>query len=217
VETRLATGDKSTIDELEKERQHESDLLNEALTRRHLDELRQLINKLGEGWCQGHWDILEERYGLTWYCLDNDPEGAEFEQLQEAAVEAHDDWKSMQRERDRLLAQYRFHLSASHFSQPGLQASDVNEIADRVLGEVYAQQRKEKADQEAELRKWEPVKLATDRHGRELVLNVRVGDRIRKSFHEEAETYRGVTGAGFSTDRFTHTSLDGWRVRKEAS
>lgn len=64
---------------------------------------------------------------------------------------------------------------------------------------------------------WQKVKAEPCRGGSELLLNVRPGDRIRRDAYTDPETYKGVTGAGFSTDKHTYSSLRGWSVYKKAS
>ena len=69
---------------------------------------------------------------------------------------------------------------------------------------------------QVEAAKWKPIKIVADRYGRELVLNVQLDDKI-KSPYGEVQIYKGVTGAGFSTERSTYISLSGWSVCKENS
>lgn len=67
---------------------------------------------------------------------------------------------------------------------------------------------------QVEAAKWKPIKIVVDRYGRELILNVQLDNKI-KSPYGEVQTYKGVTGAGFSTDSSTYISLSGWSVYKE--
>jgi hypothetical protein len=88
------------------------------------------------------------------------------------------------------------------------QALQRREAADR---EALDRRSAEALMQEIERRQWEPVQVVHARRG-QMAVNVRIGDRIRKTFSDKPEIYQGVSSAGFSTDRYTHPSLDGWHV-----
>ena len=83
---------------------------------------------------------------------------------------------------------------------------------ERDNAELVERQRKEA---EAE-RHWHPTKLSAPfRGGQRMVLNLLAGEKIRPHRQGEIETFVERTGAGYSTNRYTHRDLDGWQVWKE--
>ena len=70
--------------------------------------------------------------------------------------------------------------------------------------------------------KWQLIEFSdpvnTSRYSVRFAMNLRVGDLIRRGPGRPPEVYQGHSGAGYSTDRFTYSSIDGWQVRiKEPS
>jgi len=50
------------------------------------------------------------------------------------------------------------------------------------------------------------------RSGQRIATGLMAGDRIRRNPSGEEEIFKGCTGAGYSTDRHTYRSLEGWQV-----
>lgn len=75
--------------------------------------------------------------------------------------------------------------------------------------------------QKIEDAKWHPIEftdpVTTSRYSVRFAVNLRVGDLIRSGPGKEPEVYRGISGAGYSTDRYTYSSIDGWQVRLKES
>jgi len=74
---------------------------------------------------------------------------------------------------------------------------------------------KQRQAMEAELH-WHPVEMQPAVRGQQMLKTaLRQGDRLRRSRWDQEEVYRGRTGSGYSTNRQTYMSLDGWQVWRQ--
>ena len=84
---------------------------------------------------------------------------------------------------------------------------------------LLVQRQQARAAQEAHRqaeRHWHPIEAKSELVRGKQVLKtlILVGDRIRQGPGSAEEIYQGVSGAGYSTDRHTYSSLAGWQIWK---
>lgn len=116
-------------------------------------------------------------------------------------------------EQDRRHREYAARLMARRQA-----ARDAEDAVRRI-----AQDRQRAADEERlrlqqmEEEKWQQIQLSepvnSSRYSVRFALNLKVGNLIRRGPGFAPEVYQGQSGAGYSTDRYTYASIEGWQVK----
>lgn len=114
---------------------------------------------------------------------------------------------SQAEERDRLI----LHRTATRLQQAIFDRYE----RQRLLAERQRLLAEREARRQAE-RHWHPIEAKDELiRGQQVIQTpILIGDRIRRAPGWPDEIYQGVSGAGYSTDRHTYTSLVGWQIWK---